>query len=719
MEIRILGKIVAIFLIFSTFVSMIPAMPPHPSVMDKVDVELLRKFHILPIEETDLKVAVEKVGNLAILKPSRSYTGTIRGIMLLVDFPDKPHIVDESYFEDLVNSLGLNWSVKYPGNTNVGSVREYYRWMSNGEIDMVIDVAGWFTLPNTYDYYVRDDYGFSMAWKLVQDAVDCADPSVDFSRYDNDGDGYVDMLIVVHAGKGAELTGDKNDIWSHESSITPKLVDGVRVKNYAMTPEYWFEKDDMTIGVYCHEMGHVFGLIDLYDIDSSSFGLGKWSLMAYGAWNGPPGPDGKPLGGGPAGLDAWSKLMMGWFDVEVGGNQTDFILEPVMDSKRIIALYKNGNTSLREYFLMENRGHDGFDQYIPGYGLLIYHIDEDKGGNTQEWYPGMDPSKHYKVALVQADGRWDLEMKQNSGDDGDPYPGSSNNRNFRHDTMPSSDYYFGSSNISVENIRNLQEDIIFDLKLTQENLPPSKPSSPYPPDKSTVNPRDVVLSWECEDPDGDILSFDLYFGEKGKMELIASDYGNKSYDVGDLDEGKEYEWKVIAKDGRGGESEGDTWTFRTSYLDNTPPSIRPIRIFDHVLAGSPTTFIFEITDDSPVDVSLSCSSTCTYNYNDDKLFVHFTPAFERFLLSIIATDSNGNKSSWSREIKSFHYAILKPKFEDSSLLIIFEYGFEESPGTGFSSESGGVYWKTFKDGISIFDEYTIHEDGGLKVGENR
>jgi hypothetical protein len=65
--------------------------------------------------------------------------------------------------------------------------------------------------------------------------------------------------------------------------------------------------------------------------------------------------------------------------------------------------------------------------------LLIWHIDEAQPTNTDE--------NHYKVALMQADGRRDLERSGNRGDPGDAYPGTSNNRTFNATSKPNSNAY--------------------------------------------------------------------------------------------------------------------------------------------------------------------------------------------------------------------------------------------------------------------------------------
>jgi immune inhibitor A len=108
------------------------------------------------------------------------------------------------------------------------------------------------------------------------------DPIVDFTQYDNDGDGFVEGVFIVHSGQGFEWSGSPDDIWSHMwNTAVPPEVDGVTVTEYCCQPEYLNIPGDQAIGVYTHEGMHlVFGIPDLYDYDGSSGGLGMWSLMA-------------------------------------------------------------------------------------------------------------------------------------------------------------------------------------------------------------------------------------------------------------------------------------------------------------------------------------------------------------------------------------------------------------------------------------------------------
>jgi immune inhibitor A len=107
-------------------------------------------------------------------------------------------------------------------------------------------------------------------------------------------------------------------------------------------------------------------------------------------------------------------------------------------------MFKNG-VSTNEYFLVENRQKILFDKFLPNSGLLVWHIDDAVSSNTNE--------AHYKVALMQADGKKDMELNHNRGDAGDSYPGSSGNTKFSNTSTPNSKSYAGSNTcVSVTNI---------------------------------------------------------------------------------------------------------------------------------------------------------------------------------------------------------------------------------------------------------------------------
>jgi immune inhibitor A len=344
--------------------------------------------------------------------------GVVRVIVVLVNFTDKQMTHTAAHFNDLFFSQGV---------IPTKSVREYYTDVTHGIIDIQGQVVGPFTMPQTLAAYAHGASGtgnvLPNARTMARDAVTASDPAVNFAPFDNDGNGFVDAFIVIHAGPGAEVTGNSGDIWSHKWVLDggAKTVDGTKIFAYLTVPE------DCKIGVCCHELGHLlFGFPDLYDTDNTSEGIGNFCLMAAGSWGGG--------GDTPVHPSAWCKANQGWAaatNVTANGAKN---IEDVKTSHQVFRLSKDGAPG-SEYFLVENREKTGFDASLPGGGLLIWHIDEAQTGNTDE--------THYKVALMQADGKKDLEHNVNRGDAGDPFPGTSNNTAFNSTSTPNSKSYSG------------------------------------------------------------------------------------------------------------------------------------------------------------------------------------------------------------------------------------------------------------------------------------
>jgi len=425
-------------------------MPPHPDLLDCVEQGKATIPQILADSELKAQAGLDQpLGTEA-----ASAAGTFRTLAILVKFSDKNSQVGATSFDSLLFGSAT------------GTMPDYYDKASYGILDIVtvnlpstLGTLGWLTMPRNYTYYVGSGYGFEGAFpnnaqKLAADAARAADPLVNFANYDNNNDGRVDTIFVVHAGRGAEFTGSKTDIWSHSWVTNPAdrpTLDGKQIYSYTTEPEYWQSPGDMTVGVFAHELGHVLGLPDLYDTDSSSRGIGRWSLMASGSWNGQ-----SNLGGSPAFPDAWSRIALGWV-VPTAVNSHTFgqSIPAVATSPSILKLKPtSGNTN--EYFLVENRQKTLYDTYLPIAGLLVWHIDENRNNNDAECLNLNNwncQNQHFKVALEQADGLLNLEYKINSGDLGDVFPGSGNRRSFTFSTSPNNSSYFSSSNPAREIFR--------------------------------------------------------------------------------------------------------------------------------------------------------------------------------------------------------------------------------------------------------------------------
>jgi immune inhibitor A len=372
-----------------------------------------------------------------LVAPTSEFTpvlGVRKALVLLVDFPDQEANETKEHFADMLFSQGTYYG---------GSMRDFYKEVSYGQVDVQGEVFGWYRAPQPKSYYTNNEHGLGTypqnAQKLVEDVLDLANGEVNFDPYDNLGDGLVQALIIIAAGSGGEQTGNKADVWSHKWGIEPRTVDTKNVSKYFMAPE------DGRVGVMSHELGHLLmSWPDLYDTDYTSRGTGNWDLMAGGSWNN--------NGNTPAHPSAWCKVQAGWISPkEVTNEQQEVELAPYYLKGDVYKLAVNGDPESKEYFLLSNRKNVGFDNYLPGEGLIIEHIDDNQSNNSDE--------NHYLVDIEQADGDRNLNLNYNSGDYSDPFPTYSN-AEFTATSKPNSKTYANEdSTVAVTDIKKSGDNI--------------------------------------------------------------------------------------------------------------------------------------------------------------------------------------------------------------------------------------------------------------------
>lgn len=352
--------------------------------------------------------------------------GNVKNLVVMIRFSDHvgrtlPSVSD---VDVLFNSTG-----GHPTLAPTGSVKDVYLENSYGQMTLNSDInpgiGDWITVPNTEAYYANGNSGDSTLWQALRSALDTLDAVIDFNDYDLDNDGRIDSIAFIHSGYGAEWGGTDayggttaNRIWSHRWAIQPQWNsnDGVSVFDYHISPGVWGTSgsDIGRIGVIAHETGHFFGLPDLYDTDSGAGdGIGSWGMMAN-SW----GFDGSQLC--PPHFSPWSKIDLGWSTPVVISQPGQYVVNQAETNADIYRI--NSGFPSNEYLLIENRQNAGFDCAIPQGGIAIWHIDDSAGFNTQG-YPGQsgwpDNGNHYRVALLQADGNYNLERGNNRGDSTD------------------------------------------------------------------------------------------------------------------------------------------------------------------------------------------------------------------------------------------------------------------------------------------------------------
>lgn len=348
-------------------------------------------------------------------------------LVLLVEFSDTKFTTTgnaHDYYTQMCNEEGFTHA-----NGANGSVRDFYIASSNNQFRPTFDVVGPVPLPNTCSYYGRNVSGnddMNRLAEFVYDAVTGADSLVDYSQYDTNGDGYIDNIYIFYAGYGEADSGRGGTIWPHSFSwdefvsygysTKSLVVDGKKMGSYACSQEINGSSPTMPVGIgtISHEFGHVIGIPDLYDVyyGQSTFTPGSYDVMDQGSYNNNQNT--------PPVFSAYERGELGWIDYTLLEAATDTVsLLPDLKDSNLAYVIPVENTDGREFFVLENRQQKGWDAYIPGHGMLMWHIDID----TTAWANNTVNTRgsHQHVDLVEADNR-----RTSGSVAADPFPGTNN-----------------------------------------------------------------------------------------------------------------------------------------------------------------------------------------------------------------------------------------------------------------------------------------------------
>jgi M6 family metalloprotease-like protein len=355
---------------------------------------------MLPDEEPRAREAFLTFGASGGLLPGRRLdSGAVRGLTILVTFPDAGTTVTPGDVTALLNG-------PTPPDGNACSVNEYFKVMSTNRLDFTNRVVGPYQLSRPRLAYAN------IEGLLVPEALQlAADDGVDFSQFDSLGQGIVDSVCIMYAGQ----TEYRGDLWPH-NWVHRATFDGVRTELYIVTA-MGRRPADLSIGTFCHESGHLlcrwpdlydYGLIQREGDDFKSAGIGTFCVMGAG--------NHLDRGRTPAPVSMYLRQLVGWC-----GDEVDLSAGGDFEARHgdYDASLKYPTNLPNEYFLMENRARQGFDEHLPSSGLAVYHCDT-RGSN--EFQQGTR-EQHYQCALLQADGHLDLEHNVNQGDGGDLYGG--------------------------------------------------------------------------------------------------------------------------------------------------------------------------------------------------------------------------------------------------------------------------------------------------------
>lgn len=354
--------------------------------------------------------------------------GAANSLIILVQYKDVKFKLDSpyDYFNSMINQEGFS---QYGGT---GSVSDYFKEASCGVFQPNFEVYGPVTLSQNMSYYGGNNaYGDdSHPEEMVSESCRQLDSKIDFSKFDNDGDGYVDNVYVIYAGQGEASYGSEDSVWPHSWNLSEAGIDlrldGVRIDLYGCSNEWEEERPD-GVGTFIHEFSHILGLPDLYDTSGDYYSQnaydtpGAWSVLDYGPYNN----DGRT----PPMYSVYERNALGWCEPELITEAMDCRLENFASSNKA---YMAATSKDREFFLFENRQQTGWDKYLPGHGMLIWHVealqsvfDDNTVNNTEG---------HHYVDIVEANGKRDNEDDAVMA--GYSFPGTAGVTSFTSSTKP-------------------------------------------------------------------------------------------------------------------------------------------------------------------------------------------------------------------------------------------------------------------------------------------
>ena len=350
-----------------------------------------------------------------------------RGLIILVEYNDRSFLYGDE-MNEIMNDIANKENYKGDSRTNYvdesqgiearvyGSIHDYFSDNSNGKFQPHFDILGPVKV-NHSQYYPN---GVANVPQLVVDVVNAADSQVDFSQYDGDSDGVVDLVYFVFAGLGSHVPGnDPRLVWGHRWYFPDNVVkDGVKLVDYACSSEIQFDDTRPmigSIGTICHEFSHVLGLPDLYDVDYAESGgdavhPGKWSPMATGCTSN--------YEYVPCNYSLYERYLLGFCDKPMVLNEVGtYSMHEVTTDEGFWLESPDPN----EFFIIENRQQTGWDTYLPGHGMMVYRVDLS---NPTVWQiiinrVNRDPAHTYFEPLFAGGNRDGMSAY-------DPFPGKGN-----------------------------------------------------------------------------------------------------------------------------------------------------------------------------------------------------------------------------------------------------------------------------------------------------
>ena len=314
--------------------------------------------------------------------PYFPHTGSPKALVILAEFQDTTFTIQDTknVFTNYLMNEGHFTDSRYGQNQNYKGVRGYFKDCSYGKFTPEFDVVGPIKLPKKHAIYGAGNDRMDL---LLADACAAVDDLVDFTKYDANNDGIVDLVYIIYAGHSANYRNNKvSNIWPKSGTVTiSDTFDGKSIRRYGVSNE--LNGSDKTsknnkkingIGLFCHEFSHTLGLPDIYAYHTDAEnqddqGMEFWDLMDGGT--------GVRGGRVPASYLAWEREVMGWMNIdELKKDSSIENLKSIDNGGKAYKIVNPNNSN--EYIVLQSmqKGawNQGWGDGTYGKGLLAYRV---------------------------------------------------------------------------------------------------------------------------------------------------------------------------------------------------------------------------------------------------------------------------------------------------------------------------------------------------------
>ena len=514
--------------------------------------------------------------------------------VILAAFKDKQFTVARTnervnaFYDDFFNGTNTYTATgTYDAESNLGCVRQYFIDQSGGQFQPEFTIIGPVELDSVYSYYgeqsgnTKDLYYNNFVKESFTKALTLHD---NWSLFDNNGDGNVDMCVIIYAGLGQNYTnsyGDKNTIWPQELPVA-YTINNIKLSGCSSSCEMRpvaQENGRITawqpdgIGVVVHEISHALGLPDLYDKNSVAFGLDYWSIMDYGMYT--------RQAKVPVGYTAYEREFIGWQQTETVNSPSTLHIYPFDQGGKGYKLVNDANPN--EYYILDNRQALSWDWGLcsnRGHGMLVYHVDF----NQQVWNlnnVNVNPNHQY-LTIIPANNSLIGSNNATSSNEwknsllGNPYPGITENHELTDESLPASTVFQGGlMHKPLVDIQESEEGII-----TVKVMPLGTLDAPTGLTFENTLPCSTTAVWEPT-PEAELYNLQLWC--EGELVLEQDSIATNSFRFDDLQADVNYTYAVqaISDSYRNSEwTESETFKADPDAISEITESAERVRIYN-------------------------------------------------------------------------------------------------------------------------------------------